>query len=99
MIRGTTPTLQFTMPFDTSILSCLYLTLAQRGATILEKCLDDCDCNGAEVTCKLTQADTLKINAKHPVDFQVRAKTVNDDALASQIVSLSAGRILKDGEI
>lgn len=37
MIRGTTPTLEFTMPFDTSLIAELYITITQNGATALEK--------------------------------------------------------------
>lgn len=99
MIRGTTPEIRFTMPVDTSALSCMYLTLAQHGVVVVEKCITDCECNGADVSCCLTQADTLKLNERRPVEIQVRAKTVDGDALASQIVSVPAGRILKDGEI
>ena len=99
MIRGTTPTLQFTLPIDTSTLSCMYVTLAQRGLVVAEKDLTECDCDGADVSCKLTQDDTLRINALYPVEIQVRVKTTGGDALASQIVTMPAGRILKDGEI
>lgn len=29
MIRGTTPTLEFTLPFDTSLIAEMYVTIAQ----------------------------------------------------------------------
>lgn len=99
MIRGTTPTVQFTLPINPSILECLYITFAQKGAVVVEKCLTDCECDGEEVTCRLTQGDTLALNCKRPVDVQVRLKTVNGDAIASQIYTIPAGRILKEGEI
>ncbi len=41
MIRGTTPTLEFTMPFDTSLIAELYITITQNGATALEKTLSE----------------------------------------------------------
>lgn len=87
------------MPVDIGALSCLYVTLAQRGMVLTEKCLEDCSYDGAVVTCKLTQKDTLAINPVHPVELQVRAKTVEGDVLASQIATVPAYRILKDGEI
>lgn len=99
MIRGTTPTIQFTIPVDVSLLECLYVTISQKGDVVVEKCLTDCDCNGTNVECRLTQADTLALNNKKPVEVQVRAKTTNGDALASQILTIQAGRILKEGEI
>lgn len=31
MIRGTTPTLEFTLPFDTSLIAEMYVTMAQES--------------------------------------------------------------------
>lgn len=44
MIRGTTPTLEFTLPFDTSLIAKMYITMTQNGKTALEKTLSDCNC-------------------------------------------------------
>lgn len=99
MIRGTTPTLQFTTPVTADKLTCLYLTIAQDDAVVVEKQLTDCDCNGATVTCKLSQAETLQLDASKDVEIQVRAKTTEGDAMASQIYITSVDRILKEGEI
>lgn len=99
MIRGTTPTVQWTLPFDHSLLECMYLTISQRGTVLVEKSLTDCTCDGANVSCRLSQEDTLALDCKKPAEIQVRVKTINGDAMASQIVSIPAGRILKDGEI
>ena len=46
MIRGTTPTLEFTLPFDTSLIAEIYVTMTQNGKTVLEKTLSDCNCSG-----------------------------------------------------
>lgn len=99
MIRGTTPTLQFVLPFDNSKLSCLYITLGQKGEPVLEKCLTDCDCVGSTVICKLTQEDTLLLDCTERVEVQVRAKTKEGDSLASNIHTTTVGRILKEGVI
>lgn len=56
MIRGTTPTLEFTMPFDTSLIAELYITITQNGATALEKTLSDCNCNDTSVSLTLTES-------------------------------------------
>ena len=99
MIRGTTPTLQFTLPVEHSELSCMYVTLSQCGIVVVEKCITDCDCNGADVSCCLTQKDTLALTDRRPVDIQVRAKTSDGTAMASQVYTIPALRNLKDGEI
>lgn len=99
MIRGTTPTLQFTLPVDTSQMACLYVTIAQEGEVVVEKCLTDCACDKAVVTCKLSQADTLKLKSGVHTEVQVRGRTNSGEALASQVIPVRADRILKDGEI
>lgn len=37
MYRGTTPTLKFTLPFDTSTLDAVWVTIAQGGKIIINK--------------------------------------------------------------
>lgn len=46
MIRGTTPTLEFILPFDTSLLAEAYVTLAQAGDVVLDKPLSECTLDG-----------------------------------------------------
>ena len=99
MIRGTTPTLRFSLPFDSSLLDKLFITAAQDGKTAFEKVLSDCVLEDTLVTCKLSQADTLALDAEMPTEIQVRCKTVNGDAPASHIFMVNTERILKDGEI
>lgn len=101
MIRGTTPTLEFTLPFDTSLIAEMYITITQNGTTTLEKKLSDCNCSGTSVSLTLTQEDTLRLEQKPPLDgeMQIRVRTIAGEALASNIMRVSVGRILKDGVI
>lgn len=107
MTRGTTPTHTFTLPDDlkTATLSALYITYAQRGETVLEKAMSDVTINNGVITCTLTQADTLKFEVldQHcgcdKVNIQVRIKTSDGVAMASDIMPVPIRDILKDGEI
>lgn len=107
MTRGTTPTHTFTLPDDlkTATLSAVYITYAQRGKTVLEKTLSDVTINDGVIICTLTQADTLKFEVldQHcgcdKVDVQVRLKTSDGVAMASDIMPVPIRDILKDGEI
>ena len=107
MTRGTTPTHTFTLPdnLKTATISALYITYAQRGETVLEKTLGDVTNNNGVLTCTLTQADTLKFDVLDQrcgcdkVDVQVRLKTSDGVAMASDIMSVPIMDILKDGEI
>ena len=99
MIRGTTPTLEFTLPFDTSLIAEIYVTMTQNGKTVLEKTLSDCNCSGTSVSLTLTQEDTLKLQQQPRSQAEIRVRTTAGEALASDIMSVYVGRILKEGVI
>lgn len=99
MIRGTTPTLQFDLPVELSMVDTLNVALAQKGAVVLVKTLSDCEVEGMRATCRLTQKDTLALTHSSPLEMQVRVKTTGGDVLASQIVTTTVERILQEGEI
>ncbi len=101
MIRGTTPTLEFTLPFDTSSIEEMYITMSQNDKVVLEKAMADCSCSGKAITLNLTQEDTLKLEQKPDAqaEIQIRIRTKEGEALASDIIRVYVGRILKEGVI
>ena len=99
MIRGTTPTLEFTLPFDTILLAEAWVTLSQNGSEIVTKTLQECSCEGEMLTVRLAQEDTLKLRSDNNTEIQIRARTHEGNALASNIITASTARILKDGVI
>jgi hypothetical protein len=99
MIRGTTPTLEFLLPFDTSEIAEAFVTLSQNDVVILDKALNDCKCDARKISVKLTQEETLKLSCDCKTDIQVRVRTIAGDALASDITKVNTDKILKDGVI
>jgi len=99
MIRGTTPTLKFGIPFASALVEVLYVTFNQDGQTILEKDINSVQLTNKEITAMLTQADTLKFKEDEIVEMQVRIRTTDGGSFASNIIKINAGRILKDGQI
>ena len=99
MFRGTTPTLRFRIPFDTSAINVMYITIAQNGEIVLDKEKDDCVLEGETITLRLTQADTLRLTEEYPVEIQMRCRLHDGNALASRTIRTTASAILKDGEI
>lgn len=99
MIRGTTPTLEFAMPFETSLLAEAFVTLSQRDVVIVDKKLEDCNCDVMKLSVQLTQEETLKLDCKCKTEIQVRVRTIAGEALASNIITVNTERILKDGVI
>lgn len=99
MYRGTTPTLEFMLPVETSILNEAYVTLQQNGETVIEKNIGECTLDGNRLTVALSQNETLELEEGVMVEIQVRATTNSGLALASPVIQDSVERILKDGEI
>lgn len=96
MYRGTTPTLSFKLPFDTSDLSAAWVTLAQDGRVIIDKPMSDCVLEGNVLAVTLTQEETLKLTAENRTEVQLRVKTTDGIAMASTIWRLETEKILKD---
>lgn len=99
LIRGTTPELEFELPFDTGQVASLYVTLAQNEAVVVDKPVEECVCNGNMLTVQLTQEETLKLDSAYVTEIQVRAKSFSGESIASVIICVNTERILKDGVI
>ena len=99
MFRGTTPTLCFNLPFSVSNVAVLYITVKQYDVEVLEKDLSDCVINDTSVSFTLTQEETLKLKPNRRISIQVRVRTHDGTALASQKFECDVKDILKEGVI
>ena len=96
MIRGTTPTLTFQLPFACSQITALNIAFAQKNQIVLEKTLRDCSMDGRTITVRLSEEETLRFNSSQVVELQLRL-ACGETKLASNIMKTTAERILKDG--
>lgn len=96
MIRGTTPTHVFTLPFDTEILQNVRVIYSWGGAEKITKEAFECQLDGNTITVKLTQEDTLKFPEGKLIDIQIRALNKSGDVIASDIMSVHVCRCLDD---
>lgn len=103
MIRGTTPTLRFTLPFACSNITKLSVAFSQNDQLVLEKDISACQMQDNVVTVRLTEDETLmlKCGDHRPgmvktVEIQLRVGC-GETRLASQIWTVPVGRILKEG--
>lgn len=99
MIRGTTPTLVFDVDADLTDAQVIYITLRQIGRDAIEKTQEDITVGVRELSVRLTQEETLKLESGLPVEIQIRARFADGSAIASNIMRADAGRILKEGVI
>lgn len=97
MIRGTTPTHTFTLPFDVSEIKEIDVCYAQQGTIVLQKTFADCDAEGNKITIVLSQEETLEFRDNAGVQIQLRVLTKNNKALASRITTKYVKDVLYDG--
>lgn len=98
-IRGTTPTHTFTTDVDLSEATEVYVTYSQNDKVIVEKTINDATISETKLVVELSQKDTLLFDDRCKVEIQIRAIFVDGTAIASNIMSVPVGKILKDGEI
>lgn len=96
MTRGTTPTITFTLPFSATTITDLNIAFVQMREIVLEKGLSDCTLQNNKIIVTLSEIETLKLQDLMMVDMQIRC-AVGNTVMASQIISVSVNRILKDG--
>ena len=94
MIRGTTPTHIFRLPFETSALKEVRIIYSQNDEQILVKKTADCELNDNTISVTLTQEDTFKFDCTKCVQIQVRILTLEGQALASSIKHIKVDKCL-----
>ena len=96
MIRGTTPTHTFTLPFDSSLVEKAMVIYAQNNAEVFRKNLEDCFLEGNQLRCTLKQEETLKLTDGVSVEIQLRVLTKDGNAMATYPKVLSVWKCLNN---
>lgn len=96
MIRGTTPTHTFTIPFETDLIADLRISYAQSNGEIVSKIKDDATLVGNTISVTLTQEDTLKFDCSQKVLVQIKIKTHKGEVMGSDVMCISVERCLNE---
>ena len=101
MIRGTTPTLCFKTPYEADMVESGYITFTMRGDITLDVPLSDESVSIGDnvISLTLTQSQTLSFDSQATTLVQLRLVLADKTAVASNIVNVPVGKVLKDGEI
>jgi hypothetical protein len=101
MYKGTTPDINIIIPDDipASEIQQLWLTFSQNGGEKLNKTKSDFTQNGQIFSVRLTQAETLELDADEDLEMQIRLLLSGEKALASKIKKFKVDDVLKGGEI
>lgn len=100
IVRGTTPTIKYTFnEVDPSTIAIAYFTIKQNGQVVLEKTTEEMVVGDDYVEWNLTQEETLSFSTRKELDLQMRYRTTNGNAYATQHAKETVVDINKDGEI
>ena len=99
MIRGTTPTVTFNLPFNVSTIKNLEVYFAQNDETLFTKGYNDCVLSGTTVQVTLKQKDTLMLDEEEKLQIQVRFRFTDDSVDATEIIKGKVGELLSDAKI
>lgn len=108
MIRGTTPTLCFKIPYKEEQIELGYVTFSRKESVFMDIPFSDSrvTIEDGYVYVTFSQEDTLKFNSRASYSVQLRIllrdpddSSVANTAVASNIITISVGSILKNGVI
>lgn len=96
IVRGTTPTVTYSIPFPVDMLDVGYVTVKQGQNVIIEKELSACHCNGNTVSAKFTQEDTLSLESGCNTKIRLVVKTLGGDRLETKDTTVTVLDTHKD---
>lgn len=102
MIRGTTPTLLYNLPFLASIIKSAEITIEYVDnfkKVLMTKTLEDCELGEKSISTTLTQEETLQLPTSATVLVQLRVLTKDNKALATEPQSVKVKKLLAEGVI
>ncbi len=98
MIRGTTPTHKFNIPFDTSDVAKVKVIYAQDDEILIVKGTDECVLEGNTITVTLSQQETFEFEYGKSLQIQLRILTNSGQSLVSVIETVGVSKCL-DNEV
>lgn len=102
MIKGTTPTIKYNLPFESSLIKSAEIVVMYVDANkevLIIRNLADCYLGDKSIETVLTQEETLKLPAPSTVEVQLRIATTDDTILATVPEKVTVKRLLKEDVI
>lgn len=91
-MRGTDPYIQYTLPFDTSMVALARLTVSHGDAIVVQK--SDFTAQGNTLTVHLSREDTAQLPDDSHVFVQLEVQTTGGNSLVTAPEELYTGRLL-----
>ena len=97
--RGTTPTILFSLPFDTSIIRNCEIYFSQNDSLLLTKELKDMVLSGTYLAVTLSQEESLLLDEEEKCEIQIRFMFTDGSVDSTTIRKDKVYKILKEGVI
>lgn len=89
----------FPFRYPKNEVAALYVTFQEKGETVVEKELADCEFLEKKIAVKLSQEETLRFGNNVSVKIQIRGRLIDNTAIKSNIMQTCTDKVLKDGVI
>lgn len=96
IIRGTTPTHTWELPFECSLVEATKVTYSQNGKEVITKRETDCVIGENKISVTLTQEDTFKLDSSYYVEVQLRVRTTDGGVYNTIARVLAVGKCLDE---
>lgn len=96
MIRGTTPTHNFYIPFSADEIKDIKIIYGQNDKPLFEKLKADCLLSDNKVITSLTAEETYKFDCKRTGQAQIEVETLDGKITTSEIMLFPVGKCLKE---
>jgi hypothetical protein len=77
VIRGTTPTHDFELPYPMDLVDDVRVVYGQKGKALFVKSINDCDVSEGKISVSLIQEETFLFAPEKNVNIEVRIKLTN----------------------
>lgn len=84
LIRGTTPTHEFEIPYPIEIIKNIRITYAQNRGVSFTKTKPDCILTEGKAEVSLTQEETYSFEPNKPIMVELRIQLTNNKVLRSE---------------
>ena len=102
MIKGTTPTIKYNLPFASSLIKSAEIVVMYVDANkevLIVRDLENCTLGDKSISTVLTQEETLQLPAPSYAEVQLRIVTIDDTILATVPEKVTVKRLLKEDVI
>lgn len=84
VIRGTTPTHEFELPYPIALVDDIRVVYGQNKKAIIVKTINDCTLTEGQISISLTQEETFLFSASKKLEIELRIKLVNGKVVRTE---------------